>query len=380
MRCCFCLAEDEARTTSRDIDEYLESFHAKYKTTHRLLLLGAGESGKSTLVKQMKILHKDGFTDDERLQVVNDIRTNVREAVVTILNATKIIDPVVDLDEKENHHRAQWILQFASSSDFTYPDQFYVYVKALWADNGFQECFQRSNEYQLIDSAHYFFERVDEIKKVNYLPNDQDILRCRVLTTEITETRFQVGKPGEKVNFHMFDVGGQRDQRRKWIQCFNDVTAIIFVVACSSYDIALREDRSKNRLEESIELFKMVWNNRFLKYVSIILFLNKQDLFSDKIVAGKSKLEDYYPEYSRYNTPDKAIRDSPEEVLRAKYFIRDIFLSIASENKSTVHKNHDCFPHFTCAVDTKNIERIFGSCRVMIQREHLRKMGILPYY
>ena len=37
--------------------------------------------------------------------------------------------------------------------------------------------------------------------------------------------------------FSMFDVGGQRDERRKWIQCFNDVTAIIFVCASSSYNM-----------------------------------------------------------------------------------------------------------------------------------------------
>lgn len=61
----------------------------------------------------------------------------------------------------------------------------------------------------------------------------------------------------------MFDVGGQRDERRKWIQCFNDVTAIIFVTACSSFNMVLREDASQNRLKESLELFKSIWNNRF---------------------------------------------------------------------------------------------------------------------
>lgn len=45
----------------------------------------------------------------------------------------------------------------------------------------------------------------------------------------------------------MFDVGGQRDERRKWIQCFNDVTAIIFVCACSSYNLVLWEDNTQNR-------------------------------------------------------------------------------------------------------------------------------------
>ena len=50
----------------------------------------------------------------------------------------------------------------------------------------------------------------------------------------------------------MFDVGGQRDERRKWIQCFNDVTAIIFVAASSSYNMVLREDNTQNRLREAL--------------------------------------------------------------------------------------------------------------------------------
>ena len=66
----------------------------------------------------------------------------------------------------------------------------------------------------------------------------------------------------------MFDVGGQRDERRKWIQCFNDVTAIIFVTACSSFNMTLREDNSVNRLRESLDLFKSIWNNRYLMSMS----------------------------------------------------------------------------------------------------------------
>jgi len=61
----------------------------------------------------------------------------------------------------------------------------------------------------------------------------------------------------------MFDVGGQRDERRKWIQCFNDVTAIIFVTASSSYNLVLREDPTQNRVKESLELFGSLWNNRY---------------------------------------------------------------------------------------------------------------------
>lgn len=378
MNCC-PIGQSKAQLHSKELDERIERDHAKYRATHRLLLLGAGESGKSTLVKQMKILHQNGFEDAERLDMVKEIRRNVREAVITVLKAMDCIQPGVKLDLKENYGRAEWLLQYATCSEFGYPNEFYDHVKTLWKDSGFLQCYHRSNEYQLIDSAKYFFDRVDEIRDRNYIPTDQDILRCRVLTTEISQTTFTVGtKPGKMVTFHMFDVGGQRDERRKWLQCFNDVTAIIFVVSCSSYDIALREDNTQNRLRESIDLFEQIWKNRFLKYVSIILFLNKQDLLSEKILAGKSKLEDYFPDFARYKTPDKAVRDAPDEVLRARYFIRDIFLRIVSDSKGTVHEDHDCYPHFTCAVDTRNIERIFDSCRFIIQREHLKKMGVLP--
>jgi guanine nucleotide-binding protein G(i) subunit alpha len=44
--------------------------------------------------------------------------------------------------------------------------------------------------------------------------------------------------------FRLFDVGGQRSERKKWIHCFEDVTAIIFCVAMSEYDQVLHEDET----------------------------------------------------------------------------------------------------------------------------------------
>ena len=49
------------------------------------------------------------------------------------------------------------------------------------------------------------------------------------------------------VCFRMFDVGGQRSERKKWIHCFEGVTAIIFIVALSEYDLTLAEDQEMVR-------------------------------------------------------------------------------------------------------------------------------------
>ncbi|XP_065342611.1 guanine nucleotide-binding protein G(s) subunit alpha [Cloeon dipterum] len=360
------------KEANKKINQQIQKDKQVYRATHRLLLLGAGESGKSTIVKQMRILHVNGFSEEEKRQKIEDIKKNIRDAIITITGAMSTLSPPVALEHNSNQGSVDYIQDVASQHDFDYPSEFYEHTERLWKDRGVQACYERSNEYQLIDCAKYFLDQVHIIKKPNYTPSEQDILRCRVLTSGIFETRFQV----DKVNFHMFDVGGQRDERRKWIQCFNDVTAIIFVTACSSYNMVLREDPTQNRLRESLDLFKSIWNNRWLRTISVILFLNKQDLLAEKIKAGKSKLEDYFQEFLRYQTPMDATFEPGEdiEVIRAKYFIRDEFLRISTASGDG---KHYCYPHFTCAVDTENIRRVFNDCRDIIQRMHLRQYELL---
>jgi len=138
------------------------------------------------------------------------------------------------------------------------------------------------------------------------------------------------------------------------------------------------------------------------------LFLNKQDLLAEKIQAGKSRLEDYFAEFTRYQTPMDATPDPGEDppVIRAKYFIRDEFLVCCRDvptynypcqsdivfrpiltnclllglqriSTASGEGKHYCYPHFTCAVDTENIRRVFNDCRDIIQRMHLRQYELL---
>ena len=55
-------------------------------------------------------------------------------------------------------------------------------------------------------------------------------------------------------NHSMFDVGGQRSERKKWIHCFENVTSIIFCVALSEYDQVLLEESSQVRLPKALPL------------------------------------------------------------------------------------------------------------------------------
>lgn len=111
-----------------------------------------------------------------------------------------------------------------------------------------------------------------------------------------------------RIPFHVFDVGGQRGERKKWIQMFDSATAILFLLDCSSFDVNVRDDFESNRLLEATEVFEHIWNSRFLKNVSLILFVNKIDLLEGKIRSGSSidnlvksipSTHKYFPVYDR---------------------------------------------------------------------------------
>ena len=85
-----------------------------------------------------------------------------------------------------------------------------------------------------------FFKDVERLFQPNYVPTDQDILRARLRTTGISETIFDLGQ----LTYKMFDVGGQRSERKKWIHVFDNVQVVLFLAAISGYDQVLVEDRS----------------------------------------------------------------------------------------------------------------------------------------
>ena len=88
-------------------------------------------------------------------------------------------------------------------------------------------------------TCHSFCDDLDRIWDKSFVPNDQDLLRSRLRTTGITETVFDLGQ----LTYRMFDVGGQRSERKKWIHCFENVHCLLFLVAISGYDQCLVEDK-----------------------------------------------------------------------------------------------------------------------------------------
>lgn len=118
-----------------------------FRKSVKILLLGTGESGKSTVLKQMKILHVQGFSEREKKEQVTVIRQNLSDSLCEILRNIPRLG--LQLDEA-NSSRAQEILQ---SGKRVGEDDYVDNIEHLLEANAFRECMSRANEYQLMDNA-----------------------------------------------------------------------------------------------------------------------------------------------------------------------------------------------------------------------------------
>ncbi|KAL7750982.1 guanine nucleotide-binding protein subunit alpha [Sorochytrium milnesiophthora] len=290
----FCGNNDTERQRAMKIHSEIERKIAKDRksldTEVKLLLLGAGESGKSTVFKQMQLIYGSGYSDADRVAVRSVIFSNIAAGMRTIIEAVmsdangSLLPREKVFDIEENDCRTIYACATVVQSD-AMPPELANAVLNVWKSAPVRAILSKNAEFQLPVSLNYMDE-FERIRQPGYIPTDQDILRMRVKTTAIVEKSFLVNE----FVYRIIDVGGQRSERRKWVHCFDDVTAIIFVVAISEYDQVLEEDHNMNRLKEAIMLFSSVCNSEWFDKIPVILFLNKIDIFDTKIAKSNPRL------------------------------------------------------------------------------------------
>jgi len=343
-----------------ELETNMKLDEAADKRINKLLLLGAGESGKSTLFKQAIKIYGNGFNENELKAYGPSIHSNI------ILSAKMLSKMSIELGfevRPQNRGSKRFIDEIKGENDpnFHLTPEVASHIKQLWDDPGIQSTFDQRHKYQLIDSTAYFMTQLDRISHDYYIPDERDILSVRVRTTGIVSTEFMV----DDVKFQMFDVGGQRNERKKWIHCFENVTAVLFVAAISEYDQTLFEDESINRILEALTLFEEICNSRWFVKTSMLLFLNKCDLFKEKV--QKKPLSAVYSDYKGENTYEE----------QANY-MKHLFESKNKTKDGSPLKK--IYTHITCAMDTQNVRVVFNAVADIIMRANLESSGLMPHY
>ncbi|XP_042036966.1 guanine nucleotide-binding protein alpha-1 subunit [Salvia splendens] len=361
-----------------EIERRIEQETKAEKHIQKLLLLGAGDSGKSTIFKQIKLLFQSGFDEAELKGYTPAIHANVYHTIKILYEGSKELsqsseDSLKFIVSDENKEIGEKFSEIGGRLNYPCLTKEIAHeIETLWRDNAIQETYVRGNELQLPDCAHFFMENLQRLSDVEYVPTKEDVLHARVRTTGVVEIQFSpVGenkKSGEV--YRLFDVGGQKNERRKWIHLFEGVSAVIFCAAISEYDQTLFEDDNKNRMMETKELFEWILKQPCFEKTSFLLFLNKFDLFEKKVLKVPLNVCEWFKDYQPVSTGKQEIEHAYEFV--KKKFEELYFQSTSPDRVDRVFKIYR-----TTALDQKLVKKTFKLVDETLRRRNLFEAGLL---
>ena len=301
----------------------------------------------------MRIIHSNGFQEDERVHIRAVIYSNLLIAFRALVQI--MIDNGSNFQNPENEAYVDVLLDTPTNVD---ADQAFGDEKAkiamlsMWHDAGVQEAVKKGHEYALNDNLAFYIQNLDRMFTPGWIPGDPEMLYARSKTTGITETFFDMGH----LVLRMMDVGGQRSERKKWLHCFEGVQCLLFTAALSGYDQCLIEDQTVNQMNEALVLFESLANGEWFKNKPIILFLNKIDLFKAKLRI--SSVKQRFPDYQG--------RDDDEEAAQEYFANRFRVLNRTADREIDIH--------FTNATDTNLLKTTMQSVQDVILQNNLNNL------
>lgn len=341
----------------REVEKQLREAKAKLANQVKVLLLGSGDSGKSTILKQMRLIHKIPFAPHE----IESYRQLIFENLTRGLKY--LLDAMEDMELKVLEENFPFIELVENATDLRdgepFPLMYYEPLKSLWNDPGVQKAWERGNEAALPENLLYFFSSLDRLFDPQYVPVEQDIIQSRARTIGITETTFNL----REHEMLMVDVGGQKSERRKWIHCFQDVTSILFLVSLSGYDQCLVEDKDANQMQDAMTIWDSICHSQWFKQTSIILFLNKNDLFERKIPT--SDIKTFFPDFE----------GEPGDVRAGRDYFKRRFAKLAQ--KAGRSKEREIYIHITTATDTAMLRVVMAAVEDIVLRTNLEEAALI---
>jgi GTPase SAR1 family protein len=348
--------DSEAFIKAKAIDDDMKRNQKENRMAMKILLLGTGDAGKSTFARQLAHAHNKmtAATIATFVPVLRENALGGAQQVIHCAQTWKVNLPQEIATSVEAISAAPQL----SPTIATHIETFFAnpQIKKL-VD-------RRGDEMQIqggVEGVKYYFENCKRFAADDFVPTFDDILKARRKTSGVLETVFE----HDGTTFTLVDVGGQRSERKKWLHCFSTVTAVIFLAAINEYDMVLEEDANTNRLVESLKLWKALTSSEFFTKTPFILFLNKSDLFRQKLETVP--LSEIFQDWEEYiKGPSVASLPPFEQGWR--------FLAKQYENHFAASS---FYAHVTCAIDPESCKKVWTSVHAEMVKKALAEVKLL---
>ena len=331
----------------------------------RLLCLGIASSGKSTLFKQIKKINGSQFKEGDKSDCRQVLRSNLLQAMLLLLRKSSQLyenDPVkykkceIDMNDYDTLRIVQVLVSF-NGATFHEPwpakkqtlsqeqiEEITILGQCIgefWSHTAIQTAFTyRNDHYAFATNMDYFFNKSNEIFSQDYIPTDEDLIKVRIRTIGNIDHWYRFG--AKSPEYRLLDVGGTRNERKKWILHFENVTAVAFTASLSSFAEVLYEDVNYNAMIESIKVFDEVRNSKWVDKIEIFIFFTKLDIFKQLILDGASLGDDCFKEQRDWGYLHNSARDANGDVINPNFDEKANKEMYISDNRYPMWKPDEC--------------------------------------
>eukprot|EP01083_Nonionella_stella_P163771 540112_1 len=256
-----CQSQSPMVHHSTQISQELRQHKKMEYRKKKLLILGPKYSGKSTIFNQIKYLHGNGFDNEHRRQSKHQIHCFIIHSMQQIIECVEEYETYKQFaihkftlnkeaqtsaqyikhitlnnaftmtNETSNHIQtsAQYIKHITLNNAFTMTNETSNHIQTLRKQNAIRKIVNNASEYYIDVSFEYFFDQFERISASNYIPSDEDIIKLRLKSDGFNETMIEIGG----LDMVVYDINYKPDicTMNKYMHCFEDVTAIIFVAS-----------------------------------------------------------------------------------------------------------------------------------------------------
>ena len=360
----------------------------KVRTPIKLLLLGGGNVGKSTIFRQMNLLYGEGFTPAHKLQARSLIYENILETAFVLASNVNDLDIVEDDPLMDNADKIQrFLIDFrlaisdannnskVSSVDHksvVVSEDIWISVESILNDKRCVPLLENP-KLDLVQSASYLVEHFSRIRSIEFMPTDQDCLRLRRSTQGDAKLTFDIDLKEMDASLRVtcVDVGGQAHEQVMWPKHAADLNAIVYIAAVSEYNNI--RDGGISLLQEQFELLSNVCNSSDFKNATIITLLNKSDLLEAKVAKSDQDAFKFSKYFSDYDGSDG---DKDAIISFFKSRVEQIVRSSKIGNVTAKYPNFDDIVIETTAIDTGMMETVLRSLIKATLIQCLGSMGL----
>lgn len=293
---------------SKAIDRALQEDATALRRETKIVLMGANQSGKHLIMRQMKALYAGGYyTIEERISYCQAVRSTIRLLIQAIIDLLE--DAGISLTEDLTRDYAILLQEVETTNAQQITAAGVQAVENIWASPIFIKLYIRNIEIHFPQYASYFAHEISKISKDDYVPSEADIMRLHQVEGGIKELRFD----WDELDVHLFNIGGRIPHQfhKRWFHQLEGTASLVYIVDVSLYDKPLLSssttttaaaDTPTSWLQNELTIFEELVNWDNLADSSIILILNNFTRFCEK--QKYTPLSTMFPDYTPSSATD----------------------------------------------------------------------------